>query len=144
VLTITLELLSIFSKNTLEHSGTSYRVIAVPHLIEKLSVGLDQPTTCPQWVLFVEILLEPLIEEIFGELPCIAQTLKATIHIACVSEVTQSDLAIAGSLTSLEACHSLLQFSISVSAARGGVPPLVLFEAAFRAVFNSLAGTFNL
>ena len=65
VLPIALELLSVFTKDSLEHSGSHYRVVLVPHFIKKFGIGLNKTSTGTQGITFIDIVFESFIQEIF-------------------------------------------------------------------------------
>jgi hypothetical protein len=38
-----------------------------------------------KWVIGIDFIYEMLLKEVFGEGPCVAQTLKSCVHVASVS-----------------------------------------------------------
>jgi len=143
MLAVTLELLSVFAKDALEHSGSDYGVILVPHLVEEFGVGLNQSATSAQGVLLVQVIFESLVDEILCELPTVTQALQTAIHIAGVAQITKANFPVSSCGASLEASNTLLELRVSLSPTGRLMPPLVLLEAQFAAVSHSLACAFN-
>ena len=102
MLAVTFKLLCIVSKYLFKHRGSHYWLITVPHLIEKFCESLNKSSLSAKWIVLIQVSLESFIQEVFSELPAIAQALQAAVHVACVTEVAEPDLTISGSLASLE------------------------------------------
>jgi len=143
MLTEPLKLLRIFAQNPLEHVRPDHRILLVPHLVQQLSVGLHQPAGSPQRVVRVEVVLEPLFEEILGQFEAVAQALEAAVHVARVAQVAQAHLPVPSVWTPFEAGDAFLQFGVSLGAAVGDVPARVLAQALLVAVTYSFAGAFD-
>lgn len=119
MLAISFELLSVASKYLFEHGGSDHRLISVPHFIEEFGKCLYQATLSAQRVVLIQVSLEALIQEVLGELPAVAEALQAAVHVASVPEVAQSDTAVPGSGTSLEAGYALFEFCVCQGTAGG-------------------------
>jgi hypothetical protein len=61
VLSISFELLSVVTEYLFEHGWSHNRLITVPHLIKKLSVGLNKSSFCSKWIVLIQVSLEALI-----------------------------------------------------------------------------------
>lgn len=137
MLTVSRELLSVFSKDPLEHDWSDDCVILVPHFVQQLCIGLHQSTLSAKRVIRVEIIFEAFIQEVLGEFPGVAEALQTAVHVTGVPQIRQTHLAVLGRGRPLEGAG--LQLCIGLSAALVQVPPLVLLEALGVAVAHSLA-----
>ncbi len=142
MLAMTLELLSILAEELLELDGADHGIVLVPHLVEELGVGLGETAFGAERVLRVQILLEFTVEEVSGQFPSVAQTLETTVHIASITQVSESHLSILSSRRPVK-CR-ILQVLVHECAAVRLMEVFIFVFASFRAVFDSFAYTFEL